>query len=365
MIKPAKPLRVVVVGPGPKAQGGITAVIENYHKTEFWSKYGCTHFASTSDFDTRLMKALFGVWRLLAFCSMVVTSGRPAAVSVHASHSGSFYRKLAYLALCKLFRIPAVLHIHPAAFYEYYETGSQLRRRLIRLAGLLSARVLFLSAEIQSKFRSIFPESKMRVLGNPVDIDTYQSSRDFPRSKRPTVLFLGWIVPEKGVYDLVQCIPLIKEKVPNVMFLFAGNKEVDKLRHTLADHGFRENSEVLGWIEGDRKLELLGSSWLLCLPSYTEGVPNVLLEAMASRLPIVCSAVGGIPSILEHARTAEFIKPGNVDNIVVGINKVLLGPDYARDLAENAYSHVRQEFSCDVISSRLDEIYAEVLSPTE
>ena len=353
-------LRVLVIGPGPKALGGIASVIQNYHKTEFWTKYGCARFASTTDFKSRISKAVYASWRLLVFCTMIVTSGRPTAVSIHTSHSGSFYRKLAYLFICRIASIPAVLHVHPAAFFNYFQSGGQFRRHLIRLAGRLSAKILFLSDDIRRTFSSVFDDEKMEILSNPIDMRDFESARNCIKTSRPSVLFLGAIIPTKGVYDLVESIALIRQSVPDARFVFAGNREVDKLHKMITDHGLSDCTEILGWIDGEQKRNLLGSSWILCLPSYTEGVPVVILEAMASRLPIVTTPVGGIPNILEHTITAEFIEPGDVGDIARGVSKVLKDSGYASRLNEAAFSEVENHYSTEIISKQLDRIYANV-----
>lgn len=359
MTKLPKNAGVVVVGPGPRAQGGITTVIKTYRKTKFWSDAQCTHFASTTELRSTTTKATYACWRLFVF-TLAVVRCRPRAASLHTSHSGSFYRKLAYLLVCSAFRVPAVLHIHPAAFLSYYEQGSALRQRLIRLAGKLSSRIVFLSKRIASDFGDIFPASKLRVLGNPVDVDYFARGRVNNNTGRPRILFLGAILEGKGVYDLVDCVPAIASEYPDVLFTFAGDRETEKLRQVVADRGLLDFVEVLGWIGGDSKLNLLHTASMLVLPSYTEGVPNVILEAMASRLPIVTTPVGGIPDILEDGSTAVFVEPGNVDDITKGILSLMQDDAKSTSLAAAAFDKAEHLYSIAAISDALAAIYDEL-----
>jgi glycosyltransferase involved in cell wall biosynthesis len=168
---------VVFVGPGRRSQGGIAAVIGNYRKTSFWKEFDCSHFASTEDHRSRIAKIASDFWRLSRFASAIIFSTKPCAISIHSADKGSFYRKLAYLVIARFFRIPAILHIHPAAFADFYKHGNYVRRSAVRFAGRLSDQIIFLSDKTMSDLVDVFEPSKLSVLGNPVDINSYVCDR--------------------------------------------------------------------------------------------------------------------------------------------------------------------------------------------
>lgn len=352
---------IIVIGPGPNALGGITAVIQNYSKSKFWRDQRCIHFTSMTDYDNLLAKNIYAFWRILVFTARLTFTKRPTAASIHTSHSGSFYRKLIYLIICKAFRIPTALHVHPAAYFEYYTSSNRFRQALIRWSGRLSNRIVFLSEGILQNFSGVFDADRLRVLGNPVDIDQYVQARQAGEPERPRVLFLGAIAKEKGVYDLVECIPIVTAAIPDVIFSFAGNKEVEKLAALVSDRGLNDSAEVLGWIDGQQKLDLLQSSSVLILPSYTEGVPNVILEAMASHLPIIATPVGGIPNVLDHNKTAILVEPGNIEAIANSLIDLLSNPDKAHALADTAFAEAKSLYSIEKIGEELTSIYDEIV----
>ncbi len=349
---------IVFVGPGQLSQGGISTVIGNYSKTAFWQEFDCRHFSSTADLSSTLIKLVYGAWRIAVFAVYLLVSRRPWAISIHTAHRGSFYRKLCYLVIARLFQVPAVLHVHPAAFAEFYADGSGLRKRAIRLAGRLSDRIVFLSDGMLDELADVFPATKLSVLVNPVDIQRYRTDRRAVDQPRPRVLFLGWIIADKGVYDLVEAIPTVLKVFPDALFTFAGNKEVDRLRDLIARRRLQQSAEVVGWVEGEKKLALLRSSSLLILPSYTEGMPNVILEAMASKLPIVTTPVGAIPSVLTHDETAVFVEPGNVESIANGVMELLGDAHKSAALAEAAFARALRRYSLEAVGEELTHIYA-------
>ena len=109
------------------------------------------------------------------------------------------------------------------------------------------------------------------------DFDEFDGSPPSTGRSAAHVLFLGWIVREKGVYDIVEAMPEVLRHYPNARFTFCGNKEVEELRRLLDRRGLSASAEVPGWVDGNRRLELLKSATVFVLPSYSEGLPNVIL----------------------------------------------------------------------------------------
>lgn len=351
--------RVLVVGPGDGAQGGISAVINNYKKSSFWNDFHCYHFSSTED-GSRAFKLFFSARRFLTFLVTILWA-RPAAVALHTSHGSSFYRKFQYLLAAHVLRIPVVLHIHPAYFHEYFQAGSGVRKAMVMCAARWSARIIFLSVEQRDRFSGVFPAEKLVVISNPVEGRQYRVWREDWRHESRQVLFLGWITREKGAYDLLEAVPTVVQEFPDVSVLFAGNKEIDRLRDLIMARGLEKSACVLGWVEGLERLRLLRTSRLLILPSYTEGVPNVILEAMASGLPIITTAVGGIPSVLTDDINCLMVRPGDVEGIAAAIVRLLRDDTECKRLAAAGLQEVELKYDIEVIAGQLRQIYQQVI----
>lgn len=352
--------RILMVGPGSKAKGGITAVINNYRSSSLWSEFDCHHFSSSSD-GPRIRRLAYANWRVLVYMVWLVCR-RPDLVVIHASGGLSFYRKFVYLLFGHLLRVPMILHLHPAYFSEFYAQGSEWTRAMIRSAGRWSARIIFLSALQRDAFLTVFPAEKMVVVSNPVNCWPYQLLlKDWQPDPRQ-VLYLGWIIPAKGVYDLLDAVPAILREFPDARFVFAGPKEVEQLRALVAQRGLDRSVDVPGWVQGFDKLRLLRTSRLLILPSYTEGVPNVILEAMASRLPIVTTPVGGIPSAVTDGVSCLMVKPGDVEGIAAAICALLRDDQKCQQLAEAAYRDVSGNYELETIARQLSGVFSRVMT---
>jgi glycosyltransferase involved in cell wall biosynthesis len=352
-------LRILMVGPGSRAQGGITAVINNYRSSSLWSVFDCHHFSSSTE-GRRLFRLIYSFWRCLVFVLRLIVA-RPDLLVVHVSSGLSFYRKTWYLAAGHLFRIPMVMHIHPAHFSVFYADGPEWRQAWIRRVGEWSARIIVLSSLQRATFARVFPPGKLVVVGNPVNARLYEIAPEGTQPAPRQILYLGWIVREKGVYDLVDAMPAVLREFPDATLLFAGPKEVDRLRQLIAERGLDKSMCALGWVEGAERLRLLHSSRLLILPSYSEGVPNVILEAMASRLPVITTPVGGIPSVVTEGVNGLMVQPGDVNGIAAAICRLLRDDHECGRLAEAGYREVVAKHDAEVIAVRLREVFAQAL----
>ena len=352
---------VAFVGPDPASSGGISMVFRNYMKTEFWRAFYCVIYPMSAEHGSRSSSLLYQVRQLLVFYPWLVRHS-PRVVSIHTSGYRGFYRSFVYVLLAKLALRPVVLHVHPGAFAAFYAGSGVIGRWLIRTAVDWSDQVIVLSDEIRAALSSFVPASKVVVMPNPVDFNRFSGLKASKGSgSGRVVLFMGWIIKEKGVYDLVEAIPGVVAQVPDARFVFAGNKEVDRLKEMLKSRGLESVTDVVGWVSGDTKLALFRDSDVLVLPSYTEGLPNVLLEAMASGIPVLTTPVGGIPSLVEDGISGLFVTPGDVAGISRELTRLLADEQLGRRLADAASKRVEAGYGLQSVGRVLEETYLKYL----
>jgi glycosyltransferase involved in cell wall biosynthesis len=124
-----------------------------------------------------------------------------------------------------------------------------------------------------------------------------------------------------------------------------------------------ENLELLsrvdfpGWVDQRRACALLTASDVLVLPSYDEGLPLVILEALTAGVPVVCSPVGAIPEVLEDGKSAFFVEPGDIQGLADALVKLSGEPALRERLAAEGRALYDREFSLEVFAARVVEIY--------
>ena len=236
-----------------------------------------------------------------------------------------------------------------------------------------AAKVISCSSSMKWELENHFhlPSEKIIVIPNAVDISKYERKVDREAVKRrygiepheKVVLFIGRLVPQKGVEYHLRAIPLILQRYRDVKFVIAGDGwSKDYLEEEARSTGSQDKIRFLGFISDSELTELTISSDVLVVPSVYEPFGIVALEGMAAGVPVVAANVGGLSEIIEHDRTGVLVYPRNPESIAWGVNRVLLDPGYARWLVQNARRKVQEEYSWEAIAQRTIEVYEEVYS---
>jgi glycosyltransferase involved in cell wall biosynthesis len=184
---------------------------------------------------------------------------------------------------------------------------------------------------------------------------------NFEDRDKERLLFLGWFIKEKGIYDLVDAINRIEKDKPGIHLDFYGTKNEDDLKRYIHENRLEKHISVHGWIGDLQKIEVLKKCTALILPSHSEGIPNVILEAMATKTPIISTLIGGLTEILEDDKNAIIIRVGDSIDIGEKILKCLENSDLRFKIAERAYMDAKNKFDVTVIRKKFQTIISEVL----
>lgn len=304
--------RVIVIA--PKTNSGINSVVENFLKGGL-DKHNNLIFHPSSFESVGFRKIYIFLWQFIKAVPLFIKFN-PDIIHIHVSSNSSFYRKSFYVILSKILRKKLIIHIHPTHFIDFINNSILIRRLFILKILNRADLIITLTDQVRYQLRNIYIfKCDIKVLSNPIYLNDYKFQGIKNRDKS-TILYLGWIIKKKGVYDLLSAAPLIKERVNDFRLIYCGNKETDRLRKMVADRGLSEYVEVNDWVGLKEKKSLLGKATALILPTYTEGIPNVILEAMASGAPIITTPVGGIPSLLKDDINCVYFYPGNIKEMV-------------------------------------------------
>jgi glycosyltransferase involved in cell wall biosynthesis len=202
----------------------------------------------------------------------------------------------------------------------------------------------------------------VEVIANPIDTSIYKPGQQRTCSPEgPRVLFLGAIIKAKGVYDLVESFRLLKSQGLKPHITMAGNREIDQVKARCKEAGVEDLFEFPGWVSETEKLSLLSRSDLLVLPSYAEGLPLCVLEAMACGLPVVCTDVGGLSDLVRHGENGFLFKPGEVRELALHIATLLNDDSLRQRIGQNNATKIKHDYSVEMIAKRIGNLYSEVL----
>ena len=225
-----------------------------------------------------------------------------------------------------------MVHLHNGS-YAYAHT-SGLKRWLVRSFLKRISLAIVLGPRLVSVFSEMIPHSRIACIPNGVDDRPFALARARlggtpQRGSRRRVLFMGLMHRDKGFRDLIDAVPL----VPEGEFIFAGEwpsmAEEKLVRALLRERGVEERATFVGVVTGDAKYDLFLSTDLFVLPSYYEGQPVVILEALAAGLPIVCTNCGAVDSAVRDGWNGFFVPPASPEALATRLNE-LVGDDEAR-----------------------------------
>lgn len=303
--------------------GGISAVVQ------YWAPYiENLQYYPTYRLASLPVRAWWFATSYVRMALRMATDPGVKIVHLHSAADGSFWRKTRLTNLAKALGRKVVLHIHASRFKDFYTEASPRRQRSI-LRTLRRADVLVVLSESWRRwFESIGVEpDRIRVLRN---ITAYPVLR--PELKQPDgrlhLLFMGEIGPRKGVFDILLAIADHKDEFSDRLLLsIGGNRNEEELLDTIRRYGLEEIVKFEGWVGGDKKIELLNRADVFILPSYNEGLPISILEAMSYGHPIIATPVGGIPEVVETDVNGVLVEPGNHEQIYRAIKKYIDQPD--------------------------------------
>lgn len=353
--------KVCMVVPNKMVKGGIAAVVNGYRGSQLEKDYEITYVESYKD-GSKFDKLLKGICGYFHFASVLLFH-KPDIVHIHSSFGPSFYRKMPFIYMASWRKIPIINHIHGADFDEFFVNAPESKKEKIKKVYSKCNVLIALSEEWKERLAQIVPEDKITIIENYSVLHEDSLEERMRRSCNNTVLFLGELGKRKGCYDIPAVIAQVKKHVPNVRFVLAGaGSDADEkaIRQLINEKSVTENTIFPGWVRGDTKDKLLREADVFFLPSYNEGMPMSVLDAMGYGLPVVSTNVGGIPKIVHDGENGYCCEVGDIMQFSTGLSQLLMDDNNRKSAAEESVRVVKTGYSFDVHISHLKKLYNEL-----
>ena len=339
---------------------GIISVVTSYRRNipDF-------EYHPSTGAKNKLLNAITFPFVIVHYMITLARKNHLKIIHIHGSARGSFVRKYIFFLIAKyLYGKKVVLHMHAADFHTFYDRSFPLLKKLIYHYITHVDCVIVLSASWKQYFSETFPTGRFIIIPNIVEAVSSPVSSQVPKNgSLLTFLFLGEIGQRKGIFDLLKVIAEHQDTFRNkCCFKIGGNGEVERLQSIINEHNIGDIVQFLGFVSGDKKTSLLKNSDIYILPSYNEGLPISILEAMAHSMPIISTTVGGIPEIVKDGENGILISPGNYDAMAKAILFFLDQPSFIPLYGQASYHRVAGKHFPAQVLGLLNQVYRTVLN---
>jgi glycosyltransferase involved in cell wall biosynthesis len=334
------------------APGGMATVSRTLVK--LFDLVPSVHVRPITNFDEgSTLRRLFVALR--AILEIAKSRSEIDVVHVQVAIGLSIQRDLLLALFNKLFGIPTIAQYHGAGQIDDYNEGSSFHRFCYRSLMKLCLNVA-LGPKSFDWLHDVLPTVNAVILPNSVDVP--ESAAPFTGG-RPKFVFVGRLGERKGIYDLLLALETFPSEGSDIELLVLGDGEVAAVRELVQNKAIlRGRVAVLGWQSEDAVKRVIRESWALILPSYAEGLPLAILEAMAMGRTIIGSRVGEIESVVIPGETGILVNPGDIPGIVDGIKTLAESPEFTKELGLNAHEFAKTHLSNERMIMQLANIYA-------
>jgi colanic acid/amylovoran biosynthesis glycosyltransferase len=246
----------------------------------------------------------------------------------------------------------------PTEFFDvrHFRLAEKLRRALF---------VVCISDYARSQLMTLVgPEvwQKLRVVHVGLPLEQFTPSQNGSRDELvdPSILCIGRLVPEKGQAILLEAVALLAARGREVELTLAGEGPSRADLEMLAERlGVAQRVSFLGAVGQDQIRALYAAASIFCLPSFAEGIPVVLMEAMAMERPVVSTRITGIPELIECDRNGVLVAPGRPDELADALEGLLGDDPRRRELSVRARETIVEDFNAERSAEQLHALFAE------
>ncbi len=370
--KPSQ-LKVLVSGHTPPPMGGMATYYQTLLGSSLSQKVDL-HFVQTSSHKREFARSGRASWTNLvaaiqdcARFTRALASVRPQIAHIGTAFGVSFIKHSYCVLAARLSGCRVLLHPHCSVLVLYTNRSKAWKWYFRRVIGLTHG-VVALSQE-WLQLSEWLPGCKVFYLPNSVDIQMYRPALENHLSETEKagckrILYLGYVGKAKGSFDLLDAAALVRSRGIPMTFDLVGSEltpgELGLLQEKVRELNLEGTVRLNAPAYDAQKLAFFQNADIFVYPSYHEGIPMAVLEAMASGLPVVASGVGGLPDIVIDGINGILVEPGQPEQLASALGCLAGQPDLRRSMQKMSFQLVSDKFSLEQHVTQLVNIYQQV-----
>jgi glycosyltransferase involved in cell wall biosynthesis len=356
-----KYIKVCLVSPVPPPHGGMGRGTDLVHQWVAGEPLISVAQVDTSPRwraidDLVVWKRIIGgSFQLIYDYAAFLKAARGAHV-IHLATSGRLatVRDIVICVTARLLKKPLIYHLHFGTVPEISKKNTLVWRLLssvMRLANIVFA----LDDSTAETIRGLLPEVQVKVIPNPINLSLLPTPL-LKQSAQKIALFLGWVLPTKGIEELLQSWSSCAAEGWELVIAGPFNPVY---RDMLINRHHPPSVSFIGELNHNDAMKLLGNCDLFVLPSHTEAFPYVVLEAMSLGKPIVATRVGAIPEMLADG-CGEVVPAKDAGALAVALTKMMSDEMLRKDCGFRAHQKASSCYSTNVVMNAIYSLWQQL-----
>lgn len=367
--------RILISGHLPPPAGGVATYYQSLLSSSLPQKVDLSFVQSSSQKRELSITGKFSLSNAtsaIGDCgrfTMAVIKNRPQLTHIATAFGLSFVKHSVCVTIARLLGSRVLLHPH-CGFSALYTSQPRWWQWYFRQIIRFTNGVITLSHE-WDQLKAVVPGCTVYFLPNAIDLSAYRDTA-LGRKVGPMnpehlkVLYLGYLGKDKGSFDLVEAAKgTASRNVPIIFDLFGDDLEkgdVELLKKQIDQDGLRNIVIVHPFANGSQKVDAYRSADIFVYPSYHEGMPIAVIEAMACGLPIIATRVGGLPDLVSDGINGMLVDAGRPDQLVAALEYLSTNSELRSSMQRKSAQIAFENYEIETIVPRLVNIYTEALS---
>ena len=278
---------------------------------------------------------------------------------IHA-HSHLYLTTYTAIKTAEKLGIPSIVTVHCVSAERNIAVNLHQKAYLLSLSTIIfksSTRIVCLTrADAKELVRLGCPARKIRLIPNPVDAEMFKPC---PKKEQDNlVVWVGRFVPEKGLEYLIDAAKIVQSRINDVRFVLVGDGPMrHELEYLIKDRGLSNIVSLTGSLEHKEVADILAKASIFAFPSFKEGMPRAVLEAMSTGKAVVASDIPGMDEIIENGFNGVLVQPRNASALGDTIIALLNDKTLRKRLGRNARQTILKFFTWKSHLSQLESVY--------
>ena len=354
-------IKIVILSPSRTAASGVTTHANMLFASPLNNDFELLHFQVGSEGRVenrwqRLVRYIGSPIRL----ARLILRYRPKVVHLNTSiNNKAYWRDLIYLGVAKLLGCKVVNQIHGGVLPANFTHNSYIKYRLFQCFIACSDVVVLISKEAHQAYLKYTPETHLVYIPNAIEHAGLLGDIVITSAQRPLkLIYIGRLTFEKGLFEALEAIARLVTLGRKLSFQIVGGGEAEMaLRERVEQLGIAQHVHLLGAIFGEAKNELWKQADVFVFPTYSEGLPYSMLEAMAAGTPPITCPVGAIPDVVQNGVHGLLVPPKDVDAIVQAIVLMDERRDQLHRMAETGRRCVLEHYTVERLALDFHGVY--------